>query len=395
MPPDSKAHTALLLELPERRLRLDPELEIRLRGFYGQRTDRVLSSMLAMPSRYYFRINTLKAERDATIQSMMSTGLHVEAHERLEDAAFIHPRPSRIETDGNIVEADRIAAESVQLGAHLYAPGVKRCHGLRPGMKVTVVDGTGTPVGSGISHQSETSVLTYRQGVAIEIRHSRSGLPSIMETPWYADGQIHLQSLPATLTSHVLDPKPGETIVDLNCAPGGKTSHISQLTRNQARIIGFDRNTRKIEKAKELMERMGCTNYQLISHDSRYVHRDFNIKADRVLVDPPCTALGIVPKLAVDTTAQNVENSADYQKQFLAAASDITKKQGTIVYSVCTISREECEDVAGFAEKELGLTLEEQVPILGEHGFDPGHLTQRFSPDTHETGYFIARFIKN
>src|SRR5712692_11078619 len=249
------------------------------------------------------------------IQSMLSTGLHVEAHEQLEDAAFLHPQASKIETDGNIVEANRFAAEAVQLGAHLYAPGVKRCHGLRPGMKVTVVDGNGTPVGSGVSHASETSILTYRQGVAVEIKNSTTGLPSIMETSWYSDGQIHLQSLPAILTSHILDPKPGETIVDLNCAPGGKTSHISQLTGNQAQIIGFDRNTQKIQKTKQLMERLGCTNYQLISHDSRYVHIDYNIKADRVLVDPPCSALGIIPKLAIKTTLQNVENSSDYQRQ--------------------------------------------------------------------------------
>jgi 16S rRNA C967 or C1407 C5-methylase (RsmB/RsmF family) len=352
--------------------------------------------MLALPSRYYFRINTLKARRDDVIQSMMANGLHAEPHEQLEDAAFLHPRPTEIETDGNIVvEADRVAAEAVQLGAHLYAPGVKRCHGLRPGIKVTVVDGTGTTVGSGISHQSETSILTYRQGVAVEIKISRTGLPSIMETPWYADGQIHLQSVPAILTSHILGPKPGETIVDLNCAPGGKTSHISQLTGNQARIIGFDRNKQKIQKAEELMQRMGSANYQLISHDSRYVHLDYNIKADRVLVDPPCTALGVVPKLAIETTARNVENSADYQKQFLTAASGITKKSGTVVYSVCTISKEECEDVVGFAQKELGLELEEQTPFLAEAGFDPDHLTQRFNPDIHETGYFIARFIKN
>ncbi len=108
---------------------------------------------------------------------MIADGLRAEPHKQLKDAGFLHPRPSKIETDGNIVEADRIAAEAVQLGAHLYAPGVKRCHGLRPGMKVTVVDETGTPVGSGVSHQSETSVLTYRQGVAVEIKISRTGLP--------------------------------------------------------------------------------------------------------------------------------------------------------------------------------------------------------------------------
>ena len=385
----------MLLEAPERRLELDSGLESRFRETYGPRTARVLSAMTAIPSKYYFRVNTLKAERGAIIRSMIANGLSAEAHVHLDDAAFLHPSASKLETDGVIVEANRFAAEAVQLGAHLYAPGVKRCHGLLPGMKVTVVDEGGRAVGSGVSHQSETSILTYRQGVAVESKNSRTGLSSMMETPWYSDGQIHLQSLPAILTSHILDPKPGETIVDLNCAPGGKTSHISQLTGNQAQVIGFDRNMRKIEKAKELMQRMGCTNYQLISHDSRYVHRDYNIKADRVLVDPPCTALGIVPKLAVDTTAQNVKNSADYQKQFLTAASHITKKHGTIVYSVCTITKEECEDVVGFAETELGLTLEEQFPILGEHGFDHAHLTQRFNPDTHETGYFIAQFTKN
>src|SRR5712691_13433575 len=216
----------LLLELPERRLQLDPELDHRLREIYGPRINKVLSAMWAMPSRYYFRINTLKASRDEVIRSMVANGLRAEPLNQLEDAGFFHPRPSRIETDGNIVEADRVAAEAVQLGAHLYAPGVKRCHGLRPGLKVTVVDENGTPVGSGVSHQSETSVLTYRQGVAVEITISRAGLPSIMETRWYPDGHIHLQSLPAILTSHILDPKPGETIVDLNCAPGGKASHL-------------------------------------------------------------------------------------------------------------------------------------------------------------------------
>jgi methyltransferase NSUN6 len=385
----------LLLEPSKTPLEPDPELENSLGEIYGQRIKSILSAMQAMPSKYYFRINKLKTGRDSIIQTMMSEGLQAEPHEQLEDAAFLRPRESLIGTDGVIVEADRVAAEAVQLGAHLYAPGVKRCHGLRPGMKVTVVDGNGTPVGSGISHQSETSVRTYRQGVAVEIRNSRTGLPSIMQMPWYVHGQIHLQSLPAILTTHVLDPKPGETVVDLNCAPGGKTSHICQLTRNQARVIAFDRNVRKIEKTGELMLRMACTNFQLIAHDSRYVHPDFNIKADRVLVDPPCTALGVVPKLGIKTTMQNVRNSADYQKQFLTTASRITKKGGTIVYSVCTITKEECEKVAGFGQEELGLILEEQVPFIGETGSDPGHLTQRFNPDSHETGYFIARFTKS
>jgi len=65
------------------------------------------------------------------------------------------------------------------------------------------------------------------------------------------------------------------------------------------------------------------------------------------------------------------------------------------VYSVCTITREECEDVVNYAEGKLELELQDQSPFLAGTGFDPYHQAQRFNPDTHETGYFIARFTRN
>src|SRR5439155_24096756 len=102
--------------------------------------------MTAIPSKYYLRINTLKAERDAIIRSMIANDLNAEAYVHLDDAASLQRSASKIETDGVIVEANRFAAEAVQLGAHLSAPGVKRCHRLRPGMKVTVVHEGGTAV---------------------------------------------------------------------------------------------------------------------------------------------------------------------------------------------------------------------------------------------------------
>src|SRR5213592_3841972 len=74
--------------------------------------------------------------------------------------------------------------------------------------------------------------------------------------------------------------------------PAGKMSYLCQLTDNRARVVGFDRNTRKTEKAREHLERLRCKNYQLIAHDSRYAHLDYTLRADKVLVDPPCTGLG-------------------------------------------------------------------------------------------------------
>src|SRR5207245_6768347 len=115
----------------------------------------------------------------------------------------------------------------------------------------TVVDHRGTRVGSGIERQTETIILRYHQGIAVEILHSRFLLPHMRETSWYEAGQIHLQSLPAMVTCQVLDPKPDEVIVDLNCAPAGKMSYLCQLTRNKARVIGFDRNEEKIDKPRK------------------------------------------------------------------------------------------------------------------------------------------------
>jgi len=347
-----------------------------------------------MGPRYYFRLNDLAGSQLATVESMCDQGLEAGFHEKVADAGYLPVKESTIPLNEMRVQADRFAAEAVMQGAHLYARGVRNCQKLRTGMTVTVVDRSGTPVGSGIARQSETNILRYHQGIAVEIQHSRFLLPHMRETSWYETGLIHLQSLPAMVTCRVLDPRPGEVIVDLNCAPAGKMSYLCQLTKNRARIIGFDRNEEKIRKAREHLERLRCENYQLIAHDSRYAHLDYKLNADKVLVDPPCTGLGVMPKLTIETTKKDIENLSSYQKQFMTTAEAMVKEGGTIVYSVCTVTGEECEEVARFAEEKLGLTMVDASPIVGRAGLDSKKLTQRFDPELDGAGFFIAKFVK-
>ena len=118
---------------------------------------------------------------------------------------------------------------------------------------------------------------------------------------------------------------------------------------------------------------------------------DYNLKADRVLVDPPCTAFGVTPKLAFEPDSEKVENLSAYQKQFLTAAANIVKPGGTVVYSVCTITSEECEDMVEFAQSQLGLEQVEADPFVVSN---KSGLSKRFDPETDGSGYFIARFIK-
>jgi 16S rRNA (cytosine967-C5)-methyltransferase len=200
-------------------------------------------------------------------------------------------------------------------------------------------------------------------------------------------------------TVRVLNPKPDETIVDMSCAPGGKLSHISQLMNNSGRVFGFDRNSEKIRKARQTMISLGCKNVVLSIHDSRYLEKDFpDLTADRVLIDPPCSASGLRPKVYDFTTVDRVESLADYQKQFFKAASKIVRPGGVVVYSVCTFTPQECEEVVKFAEQECALQVVEQNPFIGSKGLSKygrtGLLCQRFHPHTHEIGYFIAKFMR-
>ena len=373
-------------------LAVDSDLMQTLTSVYNERTRSILESLGRMGTRYYFRLNSLAGNPSETLRAMRSEGLDAKVHDNFQDFAYLPITESTLIVEGHLVEADRFAAEAVMQGAHLYAPGVRNCQGLKSGMQSTVVDQTGTPVGSGVARQNETMILRYHRGIAVEVSNSRFRIPPLRETPWYQQGLLHLQSLPAMVTCRVLDPKPDETIVDLNCSPAGKMSYLCQLTENKARVIGFDRNEQKISKAREHLERLRCRNYQLIAHDSRYAHLDYTIKADKVLVDPPCTGLGVTPKLSVDTSIADVHNLSSYQKQFLTTAATMVKKGGIVVYSVCTITSEECEGLVRHAEEELGLVEASTVPLIGRPGL--GAKGQRFDPELDGVGYFIAKFVK-
>jgi 16S rRNA C967 or C1407 C5-methylase (RsmB/RsmF family) len=223
--------------------------------------------------------------------------------------------------------------------------------------------------------------------------------PNIRELSEFSDGLLYPQSLAAMITVRVLDPKPDETIVDVSCAPGGKLSHISQLMNNSGKVFGFDRNPHKIGQTRETVRKLGCRNVVLSIRDSRYLHEDLqDLRADRVLIDPPCSALGLRPKIYDLSNMSRINALADYQKQFIKSAARIVKPGGVIVYSVCTFTPQECEEVVKFAEKECGMQVVHQNPFVGSKGlssYEPASLLcQRFHPHTHEIGYFIAKFMR-
>ncbi|MEM3061172.1 MAG: PUA domain-containing protein [Candidatus Bathyarchaeia archaeon] len=374
-----------------------------LKAVYGSELEKVIQALRSPGKRYYFRVNTLKARNPEEVMgNLREKGFKVEQHPNIKEALYVPVEgPFEIKAFNKKVMVDKFTAESVLQGAHVYALGIKRCSKIRRGDSVTVVDEFNQAIASGIARMGETEILSLRKGLAIEIFDSKYRVPSLRETEEFKNGLIYPQSFPAIIACRVLDPKPYEEIADIAAAPGGKTGAIAQLMQNKGTVYAVDRNKIKIGKLNETIGRLGITNVKLICHDARYFDKDFpDLKFQKALIDPPCSSLGVRPKIYENCTSSRIHDLSEYQKQFISSISNSIKPGGTIVYSTCTLTIEENEEIVKFAVDVCKLKVMEQDYFFGSPGLaqviPEAALTQRFNPHIHEDcpGFFIAKFVK-
>jgi len=362
----------------------------------------MLESLSYPSSRYYIRVNTLKTTVDYVIDELRRIGLEVFRSSFLPEAVATPIRgPFKISIHAKKVVVDKFTAESVMLGADVYSPGVIRAKNIGEGDLVTVVAPNGRPVAEGVALISGSEMLHRKEGLAVKTLKSLFKAPKIRALKLFTEGAIYDQSLPAMITSRILDPKPGEVIIDMCAAPGGKTTHIAQLTENRATIIAVDRSKNRLAKLEENCRRLNVTCVKTLVHDSRYLSEVIGENyADKVLLDPPCTALGVRPKVFEKRKAKDIVATAEYQRQLLREAVKLVKRGGIIVYSTCTLSVEENELNIIYALRKMRLKLVKQERMIGMPSSTvlkniPLGYTQRFFPHIHETpGYFIAKLVK-
>jgi len=350
---------------------------------------------LMMPTkRYFLRVNTLKADVEDVIETLASRGYKFKQLNYIEEAIYMNieageelPRPDKF------IVADRWAAENVLQGANLYIPGVlKYPPDLEKGDIIGVTDDDGLLVGVGVAEVSAIELRRKRKGVAVRMTHPVFKAPSTAELPEWKAGLVYPQSLPSIIASRVFDPQPGEVIVDMCAAPGGKLTHIAALTNDRAKIYGFDKSGRKVNALRELLKRMGIRNVIVAKMDTRYIDLKLpQLEADRVIIDPPCSALGVRPKLAANYTREELANFYTYQIQFLMPASKILRRGGILLFSVCTITKQEIEGIAEYATSNLPFELADQEIFTGSTGIDRYsncRCIQRFHPHIHDTPGF-------
>ncbi|WP_297464703.1 RsmB/NOP family class I SAM-dependent RNA methyltransferase [Thermococcus sp.] len=374
-----------------------PELREYYRKLFGDEAEEIMASLRTPVEKYYIRVNTLKTSRSKLMAILRKEGLKPKRSPYLREGIYFEREgpnfPDDYEPDLPAVRANKFASESVYQGAMLYAPGVLQAdRRIKPGDEVEIRDPRGLLVGIGIARMGAKEMITSTRGLAVEVTLPKFKLPSLSELESFKEGLFYAQSLPSMVVAHVLEPREEDLIIDMAAAPGGKTSHIAQLMQNRGEIIAMDKSKNRLRKMEEELKRLGVKNVRLIRMDARKLP-ELGIHADKILLDAPCTALGIRPKLWESRTPKDIEATARYQRAFIWAAVKSLRKGGVLVYSTCTLSLEENEANVKYALSK-GLKLEEQSIFIGSPGIGIENV-QRFYPNRHLTqGFFIARFRK-
>lgn len=191
---------------------------------------------------------------------------------------------------------------------------------------------------------------------------------AIAHLPGYAEGWWAVQDSSAQLVSYLLDPQPGETIIDACGAPGGKSLHTAELMGDQGMVWSCDRTASRTKKIQQNIDRLGLTAVRPLMCDSRN-QPTFAAKADRVLLDVPCSGLGTLHRHADARwrqTPDSVAGLVTLQRQLLSHVATWVKPGGVMVYATCTLNREENEaQIQWFLSQHQGWQIEAPPPDFG------------------------------
>jgi NOL1/NOP2/sun family putative RNA methylase len=226
----------------------------------------------------------------------------------------------------------------------------------------------------------------------------------------FQEGLIYIQNLSSMIPPLVLNPKPGELVCDLTAAPGSKTTQIAALMQNQGLIVANDISRVRIFKMKSIIQSQGVSNVKVTSMPGQVFWRKYPNYFDKTLVDVPCSMEGRFlcsdSKSFGDWSIRKVKKLSEEQKYLLWSAISTTKPGGIIVYSTCTLSPEENEEVIDWVlKKEKGIEIEKiDLDVAGkiepmvdwnDKKYDPQvRSCLRILPTKLMEGFFVAKIRK-
>jgi 16S rRNA (cytosine967-C5)-methyltransferase len=221
----------------------------------------------------------------------------------------------------------------------------------------------------------------------------------ITGTSCFKKGFVYIQDKASSFAAEAANPAPRMTVLDVCCAPGGKTTYLGQLMQNDGRVLSVDYSMRRMVLWKSEVERMGVKIAEPIIANARNP-LPFDVEADLVVLDPPCTGTGIfsrLPSFKWRLTPSSVDRMAAIQWGMLNNCSEYVKRGGALVYSTFSITVEENEMlIERFLKRHPEFSLGDMLPRIGLGGLRGLDKCQRLYPHVHQcSGLFLAKFVKN
>lgn len=190
----------------------------------------------------------------------------------------------------------------------------------------------------------------------------------LLDTKAFADGLFSVQDTASVLAVDILAPKPGDVVMDICAAPGGKTLAMGEKMKNQGRILAFDIYSHKLDLMQVQANRLGLTLIETGEQDGIVFNESYVELADKVLVDGPCSGLGVLrrkPEIKHRPVLEDVKELFEKQLAILENACRYVKVGGDLLYSTCTINKRENGDVARlFLEKHPEYEMMEERQLL-------------------------------
>lgn len=204
----------------------------------------------------------------------------------------------------------------------------------------------------------------------------------LLESEAYKNGLFSVQDIASIMASDILGANPEDSVADVCAAPGGKTIATAEKMQNKGSIIAMDIYEHKLRLIEEQASRCGIDIIRTKCHDSTKETAELVGKCDRVLADVPCSGLGVMGRKPEIKYRENpdLEELIARQGEILAKASRYVKPGGTLVYSTCTINKEENENqIERFLKNNQDFTVDKEMQLLPTEGTD---------------GFFICRMIR-
>ncbi|OEH85754.1 16S rRNA (cytosine(967)-C(5))-methyltransferase [Desulfuribacillus stibiiarsenatis] len=247
---------------------------------------------------------------------------------------------------------------------------------------------------------SETQ-LQWEKSPYVKEAYYVKGIGDVSQNKLFTEGYFTIQDESSMLVATVLSPKSDELILDACSAPGGKTTHIAEIQRDKGKVIANEIHPHKISLVEQLAKRLGIQSIE--THLGDFLEFESEQLYSSVLLDAPCSGLGVIrrkPELKWNIKEESIADLIQLQQRLIRHAAKYVRPGGTLVYSTCTINRDEniniIEQFLAEHSEFQPARIQEYIPesIQSKINMSHEHMVQIFPQDMNSDGFFIAKLRK-